>query len=61
MVPTSFMEEDKQVGSLKNNKSKNDQIDSVVVTWRELCFMKDEYILLFQHFTRFALNFYYAE
>jgi hypothetical protein len=23
--------------------------------------MKDEYILLFQHFTRFALNFYYAE
>jgi hypothetical protein len=36
------------------------QIDSVVVTCRELCFMKDEYILLFQHFTRFALNFYYA-
>jgi hypothetical protein len=55
------MEEDKQVGSLKNDKSKNDQIDLVVVTCREVCFMKDEYILLFQHFTRFALNFYYAE
>jgi hypothetical protein len=55
---SSFMEEDKQVGSLKNNKSENDQIDLVFFTCRELCFMKDE---LFQHFTRFSLNFYYAE
>jgi hypothetical protein len=49
------MEEDKQVGSLKNNKSENDQIDLVFFTCRELCFMKDELFQLYKVFLELLL------